>query len=57
MYKTLFFSTFRQSLGLMRQTLENIMKLDVARLPPATQTLRKELSLQDLIQVVFFFFF
>ncbi|XP_068228596.1 uncharacterized protein [Palaemon carinicauda] len=40
-----------QSLGLLRQTLENIMKLDVARLPPVTQTLRKELSLQDLMQV------
>ncbi|KAK7073663.1 hypothetical protein SK128_026194 [Halocaridina rubra] len=40
-----------QSLGLLRQTLENIMKLDVARLPPVSQTLRKELSLQDLMQV------
>ncbi|KAK4295898.1 hypothetical protein Pmani_031568 [Petrolisthes manimaculis] len=40
-----------RSLGLLRLTLENIMKLDVARLPTPARTLRKELSLQDLMQV------
>ncbi|XP_071548413.1 uncharacterized protein [Panulirus ornatus] len=40
-----------KSLGLLRLALENIMKLDVARLPPATKNMRKELSLQDLMQV------
>lgn len=40
-----------RSLGLLRLTLENIMKLDVARLPPSSKNLRKELSLQDLMQV------
>ncbi|KAK8401691.1 hypothetical protein O3P69_001072 [Scylla paramamosain] len=40
-----------RSLGLLRLALENIMKLDVARLPPSTKSLRKELSLQDLMQV------
>nr|XP_053651739.1 uncharacterized protein LOC128701840 [Cherax quadricarinatus] len=40
-----------KSLGLLRLTLENIMKLDVARLPPASKNMRKELSLQDLMQV------
>ncbi|XP_042234658.1 uncharacterized protein LOC121874544 isoform X2 [Homarus americanus] len=40
-----------KSLGLLRLTLENIMKLDVARLPPANKNMRKELSLQDLMQV------
>ena len=31
------------------------MKLDVARLPPSSKSLRKELSLQDLMQVLFIF--
>ncbi|ROT67444.1 Ankyrin repeat domain-containing protein 27 [Penaeus vannamei] len=40
-----------KSLGLLRNTLENIMKLDVARLPQPAKSIRKELSLQDLMQV------
>ncbi|XP_076064456.1 uncharacterized protein LOC143038799 [Oratosquilla oratoria] len=39
-----------KSLCLLRSSLEHIMKLDVASLPPVS-AIRKELSLQDLMQV------
>ncbi|KAB7495148.1 hypothetical protein Anas_08447 [Armadillidium nasatum] len=40
-----------KSLRILRKCLENIMKMDISRLPPINHPLRKELSLQDLMQV------
>ncbi|CAL4103485.1 unnamed protein product [Meganyctiphanes norvegica] len=40
-----------QSLGLLRKSLEQIMKLDVAQISPISNSMRKELSLQDLMEV------